>query len=307
MDPLLPRLEYAERRRRRRLLFQHNKIPVRMLVPNFFTLLSLCAGLTAIRMAIELRYELAVALIVIAALLDGVDGRLARALKAQSRFGAELDSLADFVNFGVAPAVVVFIWGLGTLRGLGWIAVLVFALAMGLRLARFNAMIGVERPKWQANYFSGMPAPAGAITVLLPLYIEGLGVFDVRSWPVLIACYTLGMAALLVSTIPTFSGKLLGERISQDQVLPAFIGAAALVALLVTYPYGTLTVLTLAYLLSIPLSYRRFELRLLEPASQTAPAAPAAPVSQVPGESPGVRLVGEESPAAETPLRDAAG
>jgi CDP-diacylglycerol---serine O-phosphatidyltransferase len=297
MDPLLPRLEYAERRRRRRLLFQHNKIPVRMLVPNFFTLLSLCAGLTAIRMAIELRYELAVALIVIAALLDGVDGRLARALKAQSRFGAELDSLADFVNFGVAPAVVVFIWGLGTLRGLGWIAVLVFALAMGLRLARFNAMIGVERPKWQANYFSGMPAPAGAITVLLPLYIEGLGVFDVRSWPVLIACYTLGMAALLVSTIPTFSGKLLGERISQDQVLPAFIGAAALVALLVTYPYGTLTVLTLAYLLSIPLSYRRFELRLLEPASQ---AAPAAPVSQVPGESPGVRLVGEESPAAET-------
>ena len=303
MDPLLPRLEYAARRRRHRLLFQHNKIPVRMLVPNFFTLLSLCAGLTAIRMAIELRYELAVALIVIAALLDGVDGRLARALKAQSRFGAELDSLADFVNFGVAPAVVVFIWGLGTLRGLGWIAVLVFALAMGLRLARFNAMIGVERPKWQANYFSGMPAPAGAITVLLPLYIEGVGVFDVRSWPVLIACYTLGMAALLVSTIPTFSGKLLGERISQDQVLPAFVGAAALVALLVTYPYGTLTVLTLAYLLSIPFSYRRFELRLLEPASQPAPAAEAAPASQVAGESSGVRLVGEqprEPQAAET-------
>ena len=303
MDPLLPRLEYAARRRRHRLLFQHNKIPVRMLVPNFFTLLSLCAGLTAIRMAIELRYELAVALIVIAALLDGVDGRLARALKAQSRFGAELDSLADFVNFGVAPAVVVFIWGLGTLRGLGWIAVLVFALAMGLRLARFNAMIGVERPKWQANYFSGMPAPAGAITVLLPLYIEGLGAFDVRSWPVLIACYTLGMAALLVSTIPTFSGKLLGERISQDHVLPAFVGAAALVALLVTYPYGTLTVLTLAYLLSIPFSYRRFELRLLEPASQPAPAAQAASASHVAGESSGVRLVGEqprEPQAAET-------
>ena len=303
MDPLLPRLEYAARRRRRRLLFQHNKIPVRMLVPNFFTLLSLCAGLTAIRMAIELRYELAVALIVIAALLDGVDGRLARALKAQSRFGAELDSLADFVNFGVAPAVVVFIWGLGTLRGVGWIAVLVFALAMGLRLARFNAMIGVERPKWQANYFSGMPAPAGAITVLLPLYIEGLGAFDVRSWPVLIACYTLGMAALLVSTIPTFSGKLLGERISQDQVLPAFVGAAALVALLVTYPYGTLTVLTLAYLISIPFSYRRFELRLLEPASQAAAAASPAPASQVAGEASGVRLVGEEPgepPAAET-------
>ena len=114
MDPFLPRLEDAERRRRGRLLFRHNKIPVRMLVPNFFTLLSLCAGLTAIRMAIELRYEMAIASVVIAALLDGVDGRLARALKAQSKFGAELDSLADFVNFGVAPAVIVFIWGLGS-------------------------------------------------------------------------------------------------------------------------------------------------------------------------------------------------
>src|SRR3984893_15523301 len=271
MDPLLPRLEDEERRRRHRLLFRHNKIPVRMLVPNFFTLLSLCAGLTAIRMAIELRYELAIALVVIAALLDGVDGRLARALKAQSRFGAELDSLADFVNFGVAPAVLVFIWGLGSLRGLGWISVLVFALAMGLRLARFNATIAVERPKWQSNYFTGMPAPAGAITVLLPLYIEGLGVFDVRSWPVLIACYTLGMAALLVSTIPTFSGKLLGERISQDYVLPAFVGAAALVALLVTYPYGTLTLLTVLYLFCIPFAYRRFELKLHEPAMPTPP------------------------------------
>src|SRR6185503_18976225 len=168
MDPLLPRLEVEERRRRRRLLFRHNKIPVRMLVPNVFTLLSLCAGLTAIRMAIELRYELAIVLVVVAALLDGVDGRLARALRAQSRFGAELDSLADFVNFGVAPAVIVFIWGLGGLpRGFGWIVALVFALATGLRLARFNTMIDVEKPKWQSEYFTGMPAPAGAITVLL--------------------------------------------------------------------------------------------------------------------------------------------
>jgi CDP-diacylglycerol--serine O-phosphatidyltransferase len=176
MDPLLPRLEDEERRRRHRLLFRHNKIPVRMLVPNFFTLLSLCAGLTAIRMAIELRYELAIALVVIAALLDGVDGRLARALKAQSRFGAELDSLADFVNFGVAPAVILFIWGLGGLpRGFGWIVALVFALATGLRLARFNTMLEVEKPKWQSDYFTGMPVPAGAIAVLLPLYLDGLG------------------------------------------------------------------------------------------------------------------------------------
>ena len=138
----------------------------------------------------------AIALVVFAALLDGVDGRLARALSAQSKFGAELDSLADFVNFGVAPAVIVFVWGLGGLpRGFGWIVAMVFALATGLRLARFNTMIDVEKPKWQSAYFTGMPAPAGAITVLLPLYLDGLGLVDVRTWPWLIAVYTMAMAA----------------------------------------------------------------------------------------------------------------
>jgi CDP-diacylglycerol--serine O-phosphatidyltransferase len=247
-----------------------------MVVPNFFTVLSLCAGLTAIRMAIEARLDMATALIVIAALLDGVDGRLARALKAQSKFGAELDSLADFVNFGVAPAVLVYVWGLGGLpRGAGWIVALVFALAMGLRLARFNSLIDVERPRWQANYFTGMPAPAGAIVVLLPLYLNELGLFDVRAWPWLIALYVLTMGVLLVSTIPTFSGKLLGERISGDYVLPVFVGAAAVVALLLTYPFATLTVGTLLYLATIPLSYLRFERRLYEPAAQV-PAVRAA-------------------------------
>jgi CDP-diacylglycerol--serine O-phosphatidyltransferase len=275
-DPLLPRLETEERRRRGRLLFSHDKIPLRMVVPNFFTVLSLCAGLTAIRMAIEGRHDMAIALIVIAALLDGVDGRLARALKAQSKFGAELDSLADFVNFGVAPAVLVFVWGLGGLpRGFGWIVALVFALAMGLRLARFNSLIDVAKPKWQSNYFTGMPAPAGAISVLLPLYVNELGLFDVRAWPWLIAVYVLAAAFLLVSTVPTFSGKLLGERISGDYVLPVFVGAAAVVALLLTYPYGTLTVGTLLYLATIPLSYLRFERRLYEPVPQsTAVAVP---------------------------------
>jgi CDP-diacylglycerol---serine O-phosphatidyltransferase len=289
MDPLLPRLETEERRRRGRLLFGRNKIPLRMVVPNFFTVLSLCAGLTAIRMAIEARPDMAIALIVIAALLDGVDGRLARALKAQSKFGAELDSLADFVNFGVAPAVLIFVWGLmGLPRGFGWIVALVFALAMGLRLARFNSLIDVEKPRWQANYFTGMPAPAGAIAVLLPIYVNELGLLpDVRSWPWLIALYVLAMAVLLVSTIPTFSGKLLGERISGDYVLPVFVGAAAVVALLLTYPYGTLTVGTLLYLATIPLSYLRFERRLYEPAPQS-PAVRIAPDEELrppPGET----------------------
>jgi CDP-diacylglycerol--serine O-phosphatidyltransferase len=276
-DPLLPRLETDERRRRRRRLFASSKIPLRMVVPNFFTVLSLCAGLTAIRMAIEQRPDMAIALIVVAALLDGVDGRLARALKAQSKFGAELDSLADFVNFGVAPAVLMYVWGLSSLpRGFGWIVALVFAMAMGLRLARFNSMIDVEKPRWQANYFTGMPAPPGAVVVLLPLYLDNLGLFEVRTWPWLIAAYVLAAALMLVSTIPTFSGKLLGERISRDYVLPIFVGGAALVALLLTYPYGTLTVLTLLYLAAIPWSYRRFEHHLTKPAPQPHPQPPAA-------------------------------
>jgi CDP-diacylglycerol--serine O-phosphatidyltransferase len=214
MDPLPPRLEDKSAAAPTAAV-RHNKIPVRMLVPNFFTLLSLCAGLTAIRMEIELRYELAIALVVIAALLDGVDGRLARALKAQSRFGAELDSLADFVNFGVAPAVILFIWGLGGLpRGFGWIVALVFALATGLRLARFNTMLEVEKPKWQSEYFTGMPAPAGAIAVLLPLC----------RWPRPVRRAQLALADRALhrghggragSTIPTFSGKLMGERIAR--------------------------------------------------------------------------------------------
>ena len=116
MDPILPRLERETRRRRRAPMFRHQRVPVRMLVPNFFTLLALCAGLTSIRMSIEGRYELALGAIVFAALLDGIDGRVARLLKASSRFGAELDSLADFVNFGVAPAFLIFTWGLGDLK-----------------------------------------------------------------------------------------------------------------------------------------------------------------------------------------------
>jgi len=261
MDPIIPRLERETRRRRRAPMFHHQRIPVRMLVPNFFTLLGLCAGLTSIRMSIEGRYELALAAIVFAALLDGIDGRVARLLKASSRFGAELDSLADFVNFGVAPAFLIFTWGLGDLKSLGWICVMIFALASALRLARFNAAIDEDRPRWQSAYFSGMPTPAAAIVVLLPVYIQHLGFSEIQSSPFMldaVLIYTLTIAFLMVSTIPTFSGKLLGERISREYVLPLFIFAIGFVALLATYPFGTLTGACLVYLSTIPFSWRRY-------------------------------------------------
>jgi CDP-diacylglycerol---serine O-phosphatidyltransferase len=257
-DPLAVNREDGKRRRRGGRLFQRRQVPIRMLIPNFFTLLSLCAGLTAIRMALESRWDLALALVVLAGLLDGIDGRAARFLKAQSRFGAELDSLADFVNFGVAPALIVYTWGLaGNLKGFGWICVLVFAASMGLRLARFNSMLDVEKPKWTSNYFTGMPAPAGAITVLMPLYLDGAGFFDMRTMPWTIAFYTLAMAALLISTIPTFSGKLLGERIKREWVMPILVAVALVMALLATYPHSMLLATTAAYLAMIPFSIRR--------------------------------------------------
>jgi CDP-diacylglycerol--serine O-phosphatidyltransferase len=281
MDPVVPQLEAEARRRRRIPIFRHRHIPVRMMVPSFVTLLGLCAGLTSIRMSIEGRWELALAAIVFAALLDGVDGRVARLLKASSRFGAELDSLADFVNFGVAPAILIFTWGLGDLKSLGWICVMLFALASALRLARFNVANDEDKPKWQSNYFAGMPTPAAAIAVLLPTYIDNLGFSEIRTngfFLHLVLAYTLFIAIMMVSSIPTYSGKLLHERISRDLVLPIFVAAVALVALLLTYPYGTLTVLTLLYLGSIPLTYNAYYRKEAETAVDASPAP--APVSE---------------------------
>src|SRR5437868_4613165 len=170
--PMSPFDRYRPEARLRRFKL----IPVRTLVPNLITLLALCAGLTAIRLAVEQKLEWALAAIVFAALLDGIDGRIARLLKGQSKFGAELDSLADFVNFGVAPALILYFWQLHDLNNVGWISAMIFAISGGLRLARFNAtMDDPNKPAFAANYFTGVPAPLGAICVLLPMYLVFIG------------------------------------------------------------------------------------------------------------------------------------
>ena len=297
MDPIVPQLEKETRRRRRRRLFNHARIPVRMLVPNFVTLLGLCWGLTSIRMSIEGRWELALGGIVLAAMLDGIDGRVARYLKASSRFGAELDSLADFVNFGVAPAILLFTWGMQDIKSFGWICALLFALASALRLARFNVASDEEKPKWQSNYFTGMPTPAAAIVVLLPLYLFhlGLDVHDSRAATLAMMGYTLAIALMMVSSIPTYSGKLMGERIGREWVLPIFVVAIAVVACLVTYPYETLAIATLGYLSTIPWSMKRYHQLEAEHAIGAAnpsvpdaePAAAGNPVAMAPPAPPG--------------------
>ncbi len=279
MAASLPPPEGQRRRRRFR------RVPVRTLAPNLVTLLALCAGLTGIRMAFENRYGLALAAIVFAAFLDGVDGRLARLLKGASRFGAELDSLSDFVNFGVAPGLILYFWGLHDLKSAGWIAAMAFAICAGLRLARFNVMIDdPERPAWASNFFVGVPAPAGAIIVLLPIYAAFLGLprTQVLTWATL--GYTLLVAGLMVSRLPVFSGKRIGTRVPPDLVAPVVSVVVLFVALLIAYPWIILALGTLAYLVSLPfgwLSYRGYVRRSregkTEPAAATATAAAVSP------------------------------
>src|ERR1700722_4983722 len=269
-----PRLSRLQKQRLRR-------IPVRTLVPNVVTLLALCAGLTAIRMAFEDRYVLALGAIVFAAILDGIDGRLARLLKGTSRFGAELDSLSDFVNFGVAPALILYFWGLHELKSAGWIAALAFAICAALRLARFNVMSAdPDRPAWAANFFVGVPAPAGAIIVLLPIYAAFLGLprSPFLTWVTL--AYTLAIAALLVSRLPVFSGKRIGTRVPPEMVGPVIILLVLFVALLIAYPWIILTIGTLCYLASLPfgwVSYRSYEERAREGRAEASATAASSP------------------------------
>jgi CDP-diacylglycerol--serine O-phosphatidyltransferase len=263
-------------------------VPLRILVPNVITLLALCAGLTAIRLAIEGKLEWALGAIVFAAVLDGIDGRVARMIKGQSRFGAELDSLADFVNFGVAPGLILYFWGLSELGSVGWIAALVFAICAGLRLARFNVMAeDPNRPAWAGNFFVGVPAPAGAITVLLPVYASLLGA---PKFAIATFVYTLAIAFLMVSRLPVFSGKKLGTRVPPEMVLPVFVVVVLFVALLVSYPWPVLTIGTLIYLAVLPLGwashrkYQRDEAKDLAAADRSRPSADVAataPVSSV--------------------------
>ena len=273
--PTDPKNPEARRRRFR-------PIPVRMLVPNVITLLAICAGLTAIRLSTEGRMELAVAAIVFAAVLDGLDGRVARMIKGQSRFGAELDSLADFVNFGVAPGLILFFWQLHELGNGGWIAAMVFAISGGLRLARFNAtMDDPNKPAFAANFFTGVPAPAGAITVLLPVYFVFLGMPMPPA--LLTALYTQLIGFLMVSRLPVFSGKTIRLRVPPEMVLPVFVSVVFFVALLIGYPWHILSALTVLYLLGLPAgwkSYRDQERAAAAPVvapSEAAPPAPAPP------------------------------
>lgn len=233
------------------------EIPFRMLVPNLITVLAICAGLTGIRLAFENRFEMAVAMVLIAAFLDGVDGRVARLLKAQSKFGAQMDSLADIINFGVAPALVLYVFVLDQARSFGWIAAIVFTIAAALRLARFNVISeSAKKSAWESYYFVGVPAPAGALLVLLPVYLGFLGLPIEPTTAFAAAAYTVFIGFLLVSRVPVFSGKGTGGGVRRDLVMPFILVAVVYVSLLMSFTWETLTLTALGYLASLPFGAR---------------------------------------------------
>lgn len=231
------------------------------LLPNMLTICSLCAGLTSIRFALLEKWEFVIIAIVIAAIFDVLDGAVARLLKASSKMGAELDSLSDFLSFGVAPALILYLWVIQNAGGMGWFACMVLAVGAALRLARFNTQAKEQTKKGNtepSHFFVGVPAPAGALLSLIPLCVSlHFGENSMEDYPitsVLVAFWILVVAGLMVSTVPTFSIKKL--KIPQKLVFFVFIVLGLLIASLVTEPWLTISALGVGYLLSIPFSYR---------------------------------------------------
>jgi CDP-diacylglycerol--serine O-phosphatidyltransferase len=263
---------------------------VNRLIPNVLTLLALCAGMTAIRFALNENYQAAVYAIIVAAVFDGLDGRVARMLKATSNFGAELDSLSDFISFGVAPAVVMYLWTMSALHSVGWAIVLIYAVCCALRLARFNTQLTAEPTPVASGYFMGVPAPGGAGLVIMPLFAS----FEWGDWiarsPYLGAVWISGVAFLMVSRIPTLSLKKL--HIPHHLVMPTLLGIGLAAAFLTTAPWPTLLVIGFLYLGSIPLTVRgarqlRRTAETKRPetaveASVVLAAPPSAPVADTP-------------------------
>ncbi len=270
-------------------------VPLRVLIPNLLTLLAICIGLTAIRMGIEGRMELAVYAVVAAAVLDGLDGRLARLLKGTSRFGAELDSLCDFVNFGVVPAVLLYLYTTHELGSIGWAGSIVFAVAAALRLARFNVAIDAPKPDYAQDFFTGVPAPMGALLCMLPIYLGHIASVNLPWLTASVSLiYCVVVALLMVSNLPTWSFKKSASRVPRNMVLPVFFAAVLLSAILVSYTWETLTVGTILYLGCLPLAAMSYQRRARAHAVAHTPAseteAAAAPTKDAEDNADDVRL-----------------
>ncbi|HEY0270097.1 MAG TPA: phosphatidylcholine/phosphatidylserine synthase [Sphingomonas sp.] len=232
-------------------------IPLRAVAPNAVTLLALCFGLSAVRFAIAGQWELAIGAIIVAGVLDGLDGRVARLLHGESRFGAELDSLSDVIAFGVSPTVVIYLWSLQHMPQFGWTIALAYAACMALRLARFNAQIdAAEQPRKAAGFLTGIPAPAGAGMLFLPVYLWLATGLDLFRSPYIVAPWTALVAALTISNLATFGWGAM--RLRREVRFWVLVAIAVLAGALINVPWPTLSVLGILYLLAIPFGVRRY-------------------------------------------------
>ncbi len=244
---------------KKKAIGKFKEVPFRKMAPNIVTLMALCSGVTTIKFAIMQNWTFAIVCLFLACVFDGLDGRVARKLKASSKFGAELDSLSDFVSFGVAPAVLMYQWCLNSIPHWGWIFTLMFAAGMAMRLARFNTMLeDATVPEYWSHYFVGVPAPMAAAIAVMPLLIS----FDYPEYDFILrnkylcSVIMLLVAYLMVSRIPTLSLKK--TRINADYFLPLMVLFALFVSCLLTQPWLTLGLFTLGYLLTIPFTVIKF-------------------------------------------------
>jgi len=230
---------------------------INTMIPNILTMVAFSAGLTAVKFGLNGEWKSACVSIAVAAIFDTLDGRIARLLKGTSKFGAELDSLSDFVCFGVIPSMLLYMWTMQTAGGIGWVVVLLYSICCALRLARFNTALEEEnKPSWAFNFFTGVPAPAGAGLVLLPMVLSFIFDFAFLHHPVLVGINIVLVSFMLVSQVPTFSFKQF--KVPHSYVLPTMLGVGLFVALSVTQPWITLSVVLSAYLLSIPFAIRSY-------------------------------------------------
>ncbi len=234
-----------------------NKKNARVILPNMLTLIGVCIGLTSIRFALDGRFEFAIIAIILAAIIDGLDGRIARLIKGTSKVGKELDSLTDMISFGVAPAFIMYFWSLNSLGRFGWLVCLIYVICVALRLARFNVNSGAE-PSWRDNFFEGVPSPAGGILVLTPLIISmsNFNLFEIN-YNIIVPAFFITTSLLLISKFPSYSFKKI--VIQRKTTIFLLFGIVLFFGLLLIYPFDIIAVSSMIYLAMLPLSYFHYQ------------------------------------------------
>ena len=234
-----------------------DKKTARVILPNMLTLIGVCIGLTSIRFALDGRFEFAIVAIILAAIIDGLDGRIARLIKGTSKVGKELDSLTDMISFGVAPAFIMYFWKLNTLGRFGWLVCLIYVICVALRLARFNVNSGQE-PSWRDNFFEGVPSPAGGILVLTPLIFSMTNFeFITINYDIVVPIFFIVTSLLLISKFPSYSFKKI--VIQRKTTIFLLFGIVLFFGLLLIYPFNVIAISAIVYLLMLPISFFHYQ------------------------------------------------